>query len=349
MTDLFRPIFKPIQRGIFGVPPAPAIEIDATGLAATATFAAAPSGTATLGTTLLVGGQAIGITSASISGNVITYVLTNKIYRTADEGQSVSWVYDAGVGNLVVGGYYIGSQTVTAANNSTQVFAPTDTPGFLEYWSDQDTAKLYTTSALTTAVSANADPIGGWKGHANNYALIQPIAGQRLLYRTSGNHVEMDSSAATKNLSYSVSKSTGAALSVAVRNVQSTGLPPIYGWAVGNTVRTGISGISVVGDALGVYVALFSSATVAMAGTPRTGDRSFVVSCNPAGSSFALNDDGTLTTGETAIVTYAMDNIQFRRGVAASTVAYPKIMIAFDGAVSVLFARRNQVWMKAQP
>lgn len=78
-----------------------------------------------------------------------------------------------------------GTGISTAGGGGGGGFAPTDIAG-LKLWLDaNDSAQIYQDSALATPISADGDPVGGWKdksGVANHFR--QPTSGSRPVYKT---------------------------------------------------------------------------------------------------------------------------------------------------------------------
>lgn len=76
----------------------------------------------------------------------------------------------------------------SAMNTLTLGFSPDQlfTGGYLgDWWSTSDLTKLKQDSAETTAVAADNDPVGSWRGKVNNTQLLQATAGARPLYKSS--------------------------------------------------------------------------------------------------------------------------------------------------------------------
>lgn len=74
-----------------------------------------------------------------------------------------------------------------AANRYAVDGLPTSLTNLVAWYSARDTATLFQDSALSTPVTANSDPVGGWLDKSGNGRhLTQGTAGSRPAYKTSG-------------------------------------------------------------------------------------------------------------------------------------------------------------------
>lgn len=76
----------------------------------------------------------------------------------------------------------------TTISCAAGTFAPTSLPNLVLWLDGNDATKIFTTSALSTAVTADSDPVGGWKDKSTQgNDFIQATTGNRAAYRTGAN------------------------------------------------------------------------------------------------------------------------------------------------------------------
>lgn len=70
---------------------------------------------------------------------------------------------------------------------SASAFSPLSLPGLALWLDASDLGTLFQDSALTTAATADGDPVGGWRDKSGNgNHILQATAGKRPTYKTSG-------------------------------------------------------------------------------------------------------------------------------------------------------------------
>lgn len=196
-----------------------------------------------------------------------------------------------------------------------------------DWWSTSNLAKLKQDSAETTAVSADNDPVGSWRGNVNNTQLLQATAAAKPLYKSSNATVLLD------GIDDSLMLGANAAW-----NPYPMSLVVIFDQTVNGAAGAGVLAYSASGgDYIGIRLYTPAGSGVADRGAANT---SFGAQSYPGASGFAA----AICTAASGAQTFRFNNGTVANGTAANTHTAGRIILGAlrqgAGVVSLFSAGR---------
>lgn len=234
-----------------------------------------------------------------------------------------------------------GSEFVAAS----ATFTPAGVTGISDYWLDDDLTRLWTTSALSTNVSAAGDPVGGWRGQLDVRTLTQATAGTRPQYELDG--ILIDSRAAFKNINQTVSLGANDPFFLWIRQSCSSVNAADFGLSVSSgTVRSGIAGAF--GNDYRVRVKFDGTTGNYDTDTDETGDK-FIAVWYDGTNGYAMNDAGVVGSVVVGTNASAITRIWLNALLASAAVTKVKNMGFGTSAVTPAVAEQVRLWSKSRP